>query len=130
MKVHIISEDTHLEINTESMVRLFLFSFRELFDQEAIKYEFNRKSSLYFRELGWTNTQAARYVRENLHISNFCEGPSEHHFKEGTTVTVFGLLLNNAELYIKISIDGNQCGCMSFHPAERPLNYPLRGCTE
>nr|DAJ11216.1 MAG TPA: quorum-sensing regulator [Caudoviricetes sp.] len=116
--------------DTEARVRLFLLNFRKLFDQGSIKYEFNRKSSLYFRELGWTNTQAARYVREKLHISNYSEGPSEHHFKEDTTVTVFGMLLGSVELYVKISIDENHCGCMSFHPAERPMNYPLRGCTE
>ncbi|WP_185953366.1 hypothetical protein [Enterococcus casseliflavus] len=119
-----------MEIDTETRVRLFLLSFRELFDQNAIKYEFNRKSALYFREMGWTNTHAARYVREKLRISDYCEGPSEHHFKEGTTVTVFGMQLNNVELYVKISIDGNYCGCMSLHPSERPMNYPLRGCTE
>lgn len=98
-----------MDLDTETRVRLFLRNFRELFDQEAITYEFNRKSSLHFREIGWTNTQAARYVRKHLRISTYCEGPSSHHFKEDTTVTVFGMHLDNVEQYVKISIDVGAC---------------------
>lgn len=115
-----------MDLDLKTQVKLFLLSFRELFDSKKISYEFNRKSSLYFRKIGWVNTHAARYAREHIDISNYSEGPSPHHFKDDTMVAVFGLHLEGEELYIKISIDKENCGCMSFHPAERPMNYPLR----
>ncbi|KAF1296800.1 hypothetical protein BAU15_09140 [Enterococcus sp. JM4C] len=116
-----------MDVGVKNQVELFLMSFRNFFDEGRIKYEFNRKTSLFFTEMGWSKVKAAKYIRENINIVDYCEGPNPHHFKPNTTVTIFGVELDNREIYVKISIDDNDCGCMSFHPCERPLNYPLKG---
>ena len=41
---------------------------------------------------------------------------------------IFGKLFKNSEVYIKISMgnENNKAICISFHCAERPMNYPLK----
>jgi hypothetical protein len=41
---------------------------------------------------------------------------------------VFGKWLNKIEVYIKITLGSEKDPviCISFHPAEHPMNYPLK----
>lgn len=114
---------------TESQVYLFLKKFYQYFDKGKIKYRFNKKSTDFIKQFGWTNKRAAKFVRDNISIENYSEGPNSHHWLPNNTVAVFGMQLMEKEMYVKISIDVDEddCGCMSFHPAEEPIYYPLRG---
>ncbi len=67
-------------------------------------------------------------VLQNLKAEDYSEGPLEDTLYKGSDLWVFGKEVKNNEVYIKISIGFGQGGvlCISFHLAERTMNYPLK----
>lgn len=65
----------------------------------------------------------------NLTVADYCGGPEPDKDKPGE-IWEFGRLIEDTEVYIKLKIA--QVGkekiakCISFHPAEFPLCFPLR----
>jgi hypothetical protein len=66
---------------------------------------------------------------ENLCADDYCEGPLAENLYGGLDMWVFGKEIKKNEVYIKISIGfpNQSVICISFHIAEHPLNYPLKG---
>jgi hypothetical protein len=62
-----------------------------------------------------------------LKVTQYVQGPLDDHLYGIATMWVFGVTYKKTEIYIKISmgIKDNPVICISFHPAERPLAYPL-----
>lgn len=63
-----------------------------------------------------------------LHTEDYSEVPlpdTLHHISE---MWVFGTKLKKQEIYIKISMGrtGSQTICISFHIAEKSMNYPFK----
>ena len=56
------------------------------------------------------------------------EGPINEILYGGSDMWVFGIVLKNKEIYIKISMGfvGTSTICISFHIAEHPMNYPFK----
>lgn len=64
----------------------------------------------------------------NLKSENYCEGPLEEKMRGILPMWVFGSVVKQTTVYIKISMGSeNNCAvCISFHIAEHPLKYPYR----
>lgn len=64
----------------------------------------------------------------NLKVEDYSEGPLEEKMHGMLPMWVFGKTVKKQEVYIKISMgfENSQTICISFHPAEHPMNYPLK----
>ncbi len=79
-------------------------------------------------DLGLTRKTCTEEIL-NLTPAHYCHGPEPDRDKPGA-VWVFGTVIEGIEVYIKLKIAQvagvEVAKCISFHPAERPLSYPLR----
>jgi hypothetical protein len=60
--------------------------------------------------------------------TDYVSGPLPDLDRPAGEVWVFGLMMDSTELYVKLTLilEPERCVCISFHPAIRPLRYPLR----
>lgn len=65
---------------------------------------------------------------KELQLEDYSEGPFEDELIEGGEMWVFGRMFKGTETYIKITMGqpGSSVICISFHPAEHPMNYPFK----
>ena len=66
---------------------------------------------------------------KNLKIENYYTGPNRDTFETiKPDYFEFGIEIKTVEIYIKISLGlpNKPVDCMSFHVAERPIQYPLK----
>jgi hypothetical protein len=62
----------------------------------------------------------------SLTPEDYCDGPVPDHRGSGD-VWIFGKTEAGQEIYIKLKLTQTDAPiCVSFHPAERPLAYPLK----
>ena len=63
-----------------------------------------------------------------LHAEDYSEGPLPDTLHQISEMWVFGRKLKKQEIYIKISMGrpGSQTICISFHIADRAMNYPFK----
>lgn len=65
-----------------------------------------------------------------LTVEDYSEGPIEDKMNGWTDMWVFGKGVKKVEIYIKITLGFKGvpgCICVSFHAAEHPMVYPLKG---
>lgn len=64
----------------------------------------------------------------NLQSEDYSEGPLEEKMRGILPMWVFGKEINQNEVYIKISMGGENSNviCISFHISEHPMNYPYK----
>lgn len=86
----------------------------------------NKNSQALF-ELGITPSYREQIIK-SLEVEDYSEGPNEDTiFNSGKPLWVFGKMFNEQEIYIKIHFGvGLDTICISFHKAEKSLNYPFR----
>lgn len=62
---------------------------------------------------------------------DYVSGPSPDDKRPGDEVWVFGLEIEEQEIYVKVSVVNEPllCTCISFHVAAKPLFYPFRAPT-
>lgn len=67
-------------------------------------------------------------VLKELKLEDYSEGPLAEKLYGGTEMWVFGKLIKNKEIYIKITMGykGAQVICISFHVAEHPMKFPYK----
>ncbi len=67
-------------------------------------------------------------IIHSLKTEDYSEGPLEEKMRGILPMWIFGKLVKNSEVYIKISMgnENNKAICISFHCAEHPMNYPLK----
>lgn len=77
--------------------------------------------------LGITREHAKSLVL-GLKPDDYVSGPDPDHNNPSLDLWVFGLGVDGSEVYVKLQllVNENQCVCVSFHVAERPMHYPLR----
>ena len=76
-------------------------------------------------ELGLTKSQAEEIIL-SLTPEDYCEGPLADKKGSGQ-VWVFGRVEEGQEIYIKLKLTTTEAPiCLSFHPAEQTLQYPLK----
>jgi hypothetical protein len=65
----------------------------------------------------------------HITIEDYYSGPNKDTYDSSKPdYYEFGILIKGKEVYIKISsgLPNKPADCMSFHIAERPMNYPLK----
>ena len=67
-------------------------------------------------------------ILHSLEPEDYSEGPLEERLYGGSPMWVFGTVVKGTEMYIKITMGtaGMQVICISFHPAEKKMVYPLK----
>jgi len=113
----------------ELTVLTFLKEFKRLMSQRKYRIISCRPKNMNtLTILGITETQRDKHI-ENIIKDDYSFGPTPDHDRPGN-IWVFGKEINGYELYIKLKIntqtDGKKALCISFHIAERPLDYPFK----
>jgi len=67
-------------------------------------------------------------ILESLETKDYSEGPIDDRLYGGSTMWVFGKIVKQKEVYIKITmgIYGSSVICISFHLAQHKMKYPLK----
>ena len=71
-------------------------------------------------------------VLQALTISDYSEGPMKDGLNSGPDLWVFGKEVKEHDVYIKVTLGITTEGpvlCISFHPAERPMDFPFKRTT-
>lgn len=70
-------------------------------------------------------------ILESLTAVDYSEGPLNDEVYHIAPMWVFGKTYKKTEIYIKISMgnSGSKVICISFHPSEHPMSYPLKSTT-
>ena len=120
-------------IRLKEKLTFFLRNFFVLNEENRIDFsEVNSKTRIFLQQNGLTFNWMKDYIINHLNYSHYFEGPSEHHRNPNASVMVFGLELDEIQIYVKISIFKHvdqdfKVGYLSFHPCERPMNnFPLK----
>lgn len=111
----------------------FLTEFKALAQQRL--YVVNRiENTQALMDLGLTFNDRLNVIL-SLSVDDYSAGPVPDHDRAGD-FWIFGVTINRIEIYIKLKIVAyvdcgtktqvKQAKCMSFHPAVKPLDYPLR----
>ena len=109
-------------------VERFLQDYREIAKLHG-GWNLERRNWGSLAELGLTEAVAREEVL-SLTVSDYCSGPvgDDNPQKRGN-VYIFGKDIDGVEVYIKLKIvhvgDTRIARCLSFHPAEKRLNYPF-----
>lgn len=61
----------------------------------------------------------------DLTASDYCDGPKADEDGSPGEVWIFGTILDRTQIYIKLKLDGSGAKCISFHPANFKMKYPL-----
>ena len=109
-------------------INYFLKDFKELVYQGQYSVKGHLKNIEALSQLGLTSRQRDECIL-SLSLSDYCQGPVTDTMHAGH-YWVFGKFINNIEIYIKLKVitynNGNETAvCISFHPSESPLSYPL-----
>lgn len=64
----------------------------------------------------------------SLKVEDYSQGPIEEKERGIKPMWVFGKIIKQKEVYIKISLglENSNAICISFHIAEYPMNYPFK----
>lgn len=67
-------------------------------------------------------------IIHSLEVDDYSEGPINETQQGGTEMWVFGKIIENQTIYIKLTISklSKQAICISFHKAEFVMKFPLR----
>lgn len=67
-------------------------------------------------------------IVKSLKVEDYSEGPLAENMHGILPMWVFGKIVKQQEVYIKVSmgIENNQAVCISFHIAEHPMSYPFK----
>lgn len=127
-----MSTDSNAE--TRQAVKRFLEDYRDLIAHWKPYISPRDKNQAVLIELGLTLKDQWRILQE-LSVEDYVSGPEEGRTRR-SQMWVFGVTVKSVELYIKLQIleyvpkDTHELVrtpvCISFHPAERPLRYPLK----
>lgn len=116
---------------TLQQVEEFLNDFKVKMSIWNILFRDDRKKNmLTLSELELPPIERKKII-EKLVATDYSEGPLEETLYKGNDMWVFGRIVKNKEVYIKITmgIAGSGVICISFHIAEHPMSYPLKNQT-
>jgi len=71
-------------------------------------------------------------VLQDLSVSDFSRGPFKDGLNSGPDLWEFGKEVKEHNVYIKVTLGMIKEGpvlCISFHPAERPMEFPFKRTT-
>ena len=112
----------------EITVRRFLEDFKTKMKIWDIVFMDNRaKNSQTLLQLEISPVLRKKIIND-LTPEDYSEGPVLDQQFLGNTLWVFGKVVKQKEVYIKITLGyaGKAVICISFHTAEFPMKYPLK----
>lgn len=116
----------------EAEVSRFLNEFKEVAKNSGVYFVPRQEFINVLTSLGITRA-ICRDELLSLSVKDYCRGPEDDRDRPGQ-VWIFGRRFEGTELYIKLKLAkaGNEtiAKCLSFHPAEFPLCFPLRPAKE
>ncbi len=115
-----------MKLDTENQVKLFINLFHRHWQNGKVQDMYTKKSQDYLRSIGITIKEAKEHTIKHISSDNFYRGPSKHHVLDCVQVCEFGVNYHGEEIYVKISCSENDGACMSFHPPERAMQFPLK----
>lgn len=85
------------------------------------------KNRQTLNELEISNDNCKEII-SSLKPQNYSEGPLEEKMLGILPMWVFGKIVKDNEVYIKVSmgIENSQAVCISFHISEHAMNYPFK----
>lgn len=109
-------------------VEAFLRDFKTKMGIWGIVYLDNRPKNVQtLLTLDITPARRTTILKE-LEVKDYSKGPVAETLHGGAAMWVFGKTINQREVYIKITMGmyGEKVICISFHLAERAMEYPLK----
>jgi hypothetical protein len=113
---------------TAREVETFLTTLKEKIKFFDVVFRTREKNQQAMLDLGITPDQRLAYIL-NLKTENYYAGPKKDTFDSvRPDYYEFGITRKDIEVYIKISVGlpNASADCISFHPAEFPMTYPLK----
>ena len=113
---------------TMEEVESFLHDFKTKLDIWGVIFRDERnKNAQTLLDLDISAIFRERILKE-LQIRDYCVGPLKENLYGGADMWIFGKMVKDQEVYIKITLgfSGRQVICISFNLAEHPLKYPLK----
>lgn len=113
---------------TEQAVASFLKEFKEKMGFWDVLFRDDRgKNAQALIDLELRPIERKK-ILELLETKDYSEGPLEEILYKGSDMWVFGKLIKNKEIYIKITMGALGCEviCISFHLAQHKMIYPLK----
>ncbi len=112
---------------TNSEIHSFLESFKAKLSVWGVFFLNREKNLQALAKLEIRPIEREQFLRE-LRVEDYSQGPLVDVIHQGAEMWVFGLLIKEREVYIKISMGRENTGtiCISFHLAEHPMSYPLK----
>lgn len=115
-------------MSTESEVAAFLRDFREKMKFWDVLFRDDRgKNAQALVELEIRPIER-KDILERLEVTDYSEGPLTETLYGGADMWVFGKAVKKKEVYIRITMGTMGCSviCISFHPAQHKMSYPLK----
>ena len=85
------------------------------------------KNAQTLADLDITPNKRIEIINE-LTLEDYSEGPVDEKMREILPLWVFGKIVKNKEIYIKVSmgVPNSDAVCISFHIAQHPIDYPFK----
>ncbi len=113
---------------TKQEVEQFLKELKEKIRFFEISFRPRDKNLQALADLDITAIKRLEYIM-NLKVEDYYAGPKNDTYDRTLPdYYEFGIQVKGVEVYIKISkgLKNKPADCMSFHPAEFPMTYPLK----
>jgi hypothetical protein len=117
-----------LDKGKEAEISSFLNEFKLIAKNRGVYFITRQEFIMTLTSLGITRAICQDELL-SLSVEDYCRGPEDDRDRPGQ-VWIFGRRFEGTELYIKLKLAkvGKEtiAKCLSFHPAEFPLCFPLR----
>jgi hypothetical protein len=113
---------------TAGEVESFIKGLIEKINVFDIAFRPRNKNLDALAELDISPVERIEYLM-NLRAEDYCSGPNKDTYDPANPdYYEFGVKVKGVEVYIKISqgLSNKRVDCMSFHPAEFTIKYPLK----
>lgn len=114
----------------KTAVKNFLTQFHASAKVWGIKFIDERTKNFQALAVLEITSKLREEILMKLTVEDYSEGPVKDKMSGWTDMWVFGKVVKKVEIYIKITLGFKGipgCICVSFHPAEHPMVYPLKG---
>lgn len=119
-------------MTNQAEVADFLRSFKLAIEFGRCQFIGRPRTDQDLADLNLTRKQAMDIIC-TLTPDNYSEGPNPDDTDTNRSVWVFGCLVDSVEVYVKLRLNPTSGNALprgsvwSFHEAEFPMRYPLRG---
>lgn len=119
-------------VTTIDQVQRFLDDFHQKMKVFDIVFRNDRDKNIHSLLKLEISSLQRKDIIAALRAEDYSEGPLSDTLHQISEMWVFGRKLKKQEIYIKISMgrSGSQTICISFHIAEKDMNYPFRKTTK